>query len=352
MNPYHARSDYSFWRRSVAGIEADALDPVTSVPFRIAREDRIATAGSCFAQHIARTLSSQGYRYLVTERPEDGAPGENYGVYPARFGNIYTARQLLQTFERAYGLFVPKESVWTRADGAFVDPFRPQIEGNGFPSEEALLEDRRKHLAAVRTMFEECDVFVFTLGLTEGWCSRLDGAVFPVAPGVAGGDFDESRHAFVNFTPEEIVADLKAFREKLRTVNPSVRLIFTVSPVPLVATYEDRHVLVSNTFSKAALRVAADAITREDPRALYFPSFEIITSAKVRSAYFAEDLRSVTDEGVAHVMAVFGKHLLSEGPGDMPSAAPDATAAAADEGAMERLRSYSKVVCEEEAIDA
>jgi hypothetical protein len=259
---------------------------------------------------------------------------------------------MLQIFDRAYALFDPSDTIWRRKDGAFVDPFRPQIEAAGFATEEALIEDRKRHLAAVRAMFEECDIFIFTLGLTEGWASKIDGAIFPVAPGVAGGDFDEGKHEFVNFMPEAIVADLREFLDKLRAVNWSVRVIFTVSPVPLIATYEDRHVLVSNTFSKAALRVAAELVTRSDPSTFYFPSFEIITNAQSKSAYFANDLRNVTDDGVAHVMKVF-RHLLSDTDWESPRMRQEA------EGGyrrsiqtQERLRAYSKVICDEEAIDA
>lgn len=92
MNPYLALPDSAFWRRSVSALAPEAVDPVVDVPFRIGREDAVATAGSCFAQHISRTLVADGFRYLVTEsRPAtEGARDENYGVFPARFGNIST----------------------------------------------------------------------------------------------------------------------------------------------------------------------------------------------------------------------------------------------------------------------
>ena len=35
---------------------------------------------------------------------------------------------------------------------------------------------RADHLAAVRSMFEQLEVFLFTLGLTEAWCAAEDGA--------------------------------------------------------------------------------------------------------------------------------------------------------------------------------
>jgi len=57
-----------------------------------------------------------------------------YGTFSARYGNIYTARQLLQLVERAYGRFTPDEPVWRRDDGGYGDPFRPRVEPEGFAS--------------------------------------------------------------------------------------------------------------------------------------------------------------------------------------------------------------------------
>ena len=62
---------------------------------------------------------------------------------------------------------------------------------------------------------------VFTLGLTEAWVSADDGAVFPAAPGTVAGEFDPARHRFVNFTVDEVVADLDGMIEALRAINPA-----------------------------------------------------------------------------------------------------------------------------------
>ncbi len=195
MNPYLHKPDFAFWRRVVSGRSATDVDPVTSIPFLVGRSDKIATAGSCFAQHISRTLSSIGFSYLVTET-EPATPGaidENYRVFPARFGNLYTTRQLLQLFQRAYGLFVPVDFAWRGKEGGFLDPFRPRIQRGGFPSIEDLQADRDRHLSAVRDMFEQCDVFVFTLGLTEGWKLNRQRRGFSARPGRYVRDGQRSR---------------------------------------------------------------------------------------------------------------------------------------------------------------
>ncbi|PZW45634.1 GSCFA family protein [Humitalea rosea] len=347
LNPYSGRPDGSFWRRAVAIAPAD-VDPVGAAKFLIAASDKIATAGSCFAQHISRTLVRQGFDYLVTET---GPPERGFGTFPARFGNIYSPAQLLQLFRRAYGLFEPTEEAWTRPDGRLVDPFRPQVEPQGFATIEALRADRDQHLAAVRRMFEDCDVFIFTLGLTEAWRSTKDGAVFPLAPGVAAAP-DHGDIAFHNFTIAEISADLTAFMAAFRAVNPRVRVIFTVSPVPLVATYEDRHVLVSTIYSKSVLRVAAEDVSRNEPSVAYFPSYEIVTGHHTGYRYFDETLRNVTPQGVEAVMGLFSRHYLAASTEAPATPVLPAKPPAAPVRLDPEFAALSAIICDEEAIDS
>ncbi|WP_232630078.1 GSCFA domain-containing protein [Methylobacterium sp. Leaf118] len=353
-NPYAGLADHAFWDRSVGALPLFALDPMAGVPvpadFRLTRQTRIATAGSCFAQHIADRLQAGGYHYLVTEDAPDGlspeaARARNYRLFSARYGNVYTARQLRQLMERAYGRFAPVDTAWTRPDGRFADPFRPRIEPDGFESPESVEADRQQHLARVRQLFETLDVFVFTLGLTEGWQAASDGAAFPLSPGVAAGTFDPERYVFDNQPVEAVIADLTAFADALHAVNPAARLILTVSPVPLVATYMRRHVLQSTVHSKAVLRVAAQSLADRRDDTLYFPSYEIVTSPEGAFRYLESDLRSVSQDGVDHVMRVFFRHLTEGGQAD---ALP--TSSRSLHAARREFAQQAAVVCDEELL--
>ncbi len=314
--PYDGLPDFHFWHKAIGGTVLREVDPVVSASLKLDRQTRIATAGSCFAQHISRNLRRHGFNYFVTEDagglPPEEASSLGYGLFSARYGNIYTACQLVQLLERAFGEFNTMEKAWLRPDGRFVDPFRPRVEPEGFKTSKAVEASREAHFACVREMFENLDVLVFTLGLTEAWRSVRDGAVFPLAPGVAGGVIDSGRYEFVNFQVSEVVADLEKFVQKLTKLNPGARIIFTVSPVPLAATYENRHVLVATTYSKSVLRVAAEALASGHANCFYFPSYEIITGNFNRSAYFNGDFRTVNAAGIDHVMRLFFAHYSSE----------------------------------------
>lgn len=315
-NPYRNLPPHCFWSKSMTDRAPWQIDPVTSSQI-IRPGEKVSTMGSCFAQHLARHIAASGLDYFVPEQAEPGmseaeAKRKNYGVFSARYGNVYTVRQALQLFGRAFGSFKPKERFWKRGE-RFVDAFRPQIDPDCFGSADEVEAEAEKHLGFVRRIFMESSWFVFTLGLTEGWESKADGAIFPTAPGVAGGAFDPSAHQFVNFTADEVRNDLFKLITAVTEINPQVRFLLTVSPVPLIATYEKRDVWVSTTYSKAALRVAADAAERSFENVIYFPSYEIITSPAAGNSYFEDDLRGIKDIGVQHVMRTFSAHFLAHG---------------------------------------
>lgn len=345
-HPYSALSSYQFWKRSVSAVEAHLVDPVTHPRFTVSKKESVSTAGSCFAQHISRRISRLGYQYLVTEDRADLSPDERtaagYGMFPARFGNIYTTVQLLQLFEEAFGDRSTSSKAWQRPDGRYVDPLRQQVEPSGFATPNCVKQDRAQHLQCVRRMFEQADVFIFTLGLTEAWRSRVDGTVFSAAPGVIGGAFDPNRHEFVNFSVEETYAALRDFLTKFHAVNSRVKVLLTVSPVPLIATYEDRLVLSSNIYSKSVLRVAADMALRNHAWVDYFPSYEIITSSCTGGLYYHADHREVNALGVAHAMRCFMRNYTAEG------SSQDAIASA-------QFHDYAAsrdVICDESVLDA
>jgi hypothetical protein len=91
----------------------------------------------------------------------------------------------------------------------------------------------------------------------------------------------------------------------LKKINPRVRFILTVSPVPLVATADDQHVLVATTYSKSTLRSACGELYDRFEDVDYFPSYELIASPWSRGRFFESNLRSVTTEGVETVMRMF-----------------------------------------------
>lgn len=308
-SPYEDRPARSFWRTAAAEMQIGPGAALWRPNFALNRTTKIATAGSCFAQHIGRALRERGFTVIDAEPPPGPLPTNiaakfGYGIFSARYGNIYTVRQFAQLIEEAYGRFVPADPIWEK-EGRFYDALRPSVEPEGLGTPELVRLHRERHLAAVRGLLEEADVLVFTLGLTEAWVHRATGTIYPTAPGTIAGSFDLGTHAFVNLGFDEVRADFVALHTMLKAINPGLRFIVTVSPVPLTATATDDHVLVATTYSKSVLRAVAGTVAATLPDVDYFPSYEIITGAPSRGRFFEGNLRTVTPEGVATVMATF-----------------------------------------------
>ena len=105
-----------------------------------------------------------------------------YDLYSARYGNVYSVRQLLQLVREAAGLWTPANLCWPRGE-RWIDALRPGVEPEGLETADEVLALRAQHLERVRQLLDQLDLFVFTLGLTETWQHRASGTVSPLAPG-------------------------------------------------------------------------------------------------------------------------------------------------------------------------
>jgi hypothetical protein len=316
MTPYDNLPAKAFWRLAIANRSMFDIDELWDPKFDIKPDDSVATFGSCFAQHIGRALHSRGFKWLISEPAPEDCPSElaaefNYGIFTARTGNIYTTSLLNQWVEWAAGITKVPDEVWEK-DGRFFDPFRPRIEPNGFESVDELYKSREETLIALESSIKSSRYFVFTLGLTESWISEAGGYEYPMCPGTVAGKFDPEKHKFLNLSYGDVKRSLLKAINTMQGMNPELKFILTVSPVPLTATNSGRHIAVATMASKSILRAVADQISTNRDSIDYFPSYEIINSPIFKGAFFEPNQRSVNSYGVNFVMDSFFNGLESK----------------------------------------
>lgn len=364
MNPYVSLGDRFFWAKAVAQKNMFDIAELWDPKYKIGKNSKVATYGSCFAQHIGRALHARGFNWLISEPAPQGLSEENsrkfnYGVFTARTGNIYTVSLLRQWLSWSLeGKAVPDE-VWEK-EGRFHDPFRPNIEPRGFLSADEVGRSRQVAIDAFKNSIIDADVFVFTLGLTESWCQKILAYEYPMCPGTAAGEFDSLVHEFLNQDYAYIRKTLIESIRLMRASNPRLKILLTVSPVPLTATMSGDHVLIASMESKSILRAVAGSIQKQFPFVDYFPSYEIINSTPYRGGFFEPNQRQVNHSGVSHVMKIFFDCLISK----FPSSSPDrlngrdiATKRSVKKmvmksGASSSVPNSDDVVCEEELLGA
>ncbi len=309
MSPYDSLPPSAFWRSGVAGATPTTISGLYRKKFDISREMGIATAGSCFAQHISKHLKQRGFNILNVEPTPRGLSSEDaktfgYDVYSARYGNIYTVRQLLQLLQESRNKSFPEDWIWER-NGRYFDALRPGVEPEGLESPEEVRAHRARHLPRIRKLVRQTDLLIFTLGLTEAWVHKQSGTVYPTAPGTIAGHFDPTQYSFKNFSYQEIYRDFVMVHGLLKRMRPQIKFVITVSPVPLTATATKQHVLSATTYSKSILRAVAGEIYEKYDDVDYFPSYELIASHFSAGSLFEPNMRTVSSSGVALAMEMF-----------------------------------------------
>lgn len=246
----------------------------------VIRVDTQVTAfGSCFAANISNWLSKRNYNVL-NKSPDAGR------AYVVACGEgMVNSFVILQQFEWAWEGKVFDQELWHGYD----------TESYGYDPEVQ---------AQTKKMFDETDVFILTFGLSEIWYDEPTGNVFWRT--IPKDAYDPSRHKFRVSTVEENKANMRKIYDLIRKHRPDAKIIFTLSPIPLQATFRDNSCMTSNAVSKGVLRVAIDELYRElrDEGVLhYWPSYELVSDAFGQP--YKDDRRHPRDEVLDYIMMLF-----------------------------------------------
>jgi len=273
VHPVHRFEPWQVWPGSYDNPPADGDFPrPPDLGLAITRRTRIASMGSCFAREIKRRLLQRGFCYIQEEAHHPAAVHAS-----AAWERVYNTFCMRQIVEYSFGDFRPALRWWrTPVSGRIQDPFRRAVLYDTAEEAEADFARHREHS---RRALAAAELLILTLGLTEIWRDREDGSVIslPGGPYVnEGGDL--SRYAFTVSRVAENLENLERIHALVTAHNPGCRILVTVSPVHLWATFRrDADVLSASCNSKSTLRAAADEFVSRHENVFYFPAFEMAT---------------------------------------------------------------------------
>jgi GSCFA family len=255
---------------------------------------QITAFGSCFAANISNWLSKRNFRVL---NKDDTAKNAYVVTCGEGMVNSFVIRQ---QFEWAWENKAFDGALW-----------------HGYKAEEYGYDPAIQ--AETRRIFDATDVFILTFGLSEVWYDEPTGNVFWRT--IPKDAYDPARHKFRVSTVDENKDNLRAIYTLIRKHRPDARIIFTLSPIPLIATFRDNACLTSNSVSKAVLRVAIDEVVRENAAEdvlHYWPSYELVTD--VFHLPYKADRRHVPEPVLDYIMTLF-ETIWCEDTGNRPSLA-------------------------------
>ncbi|MBV0912655.1 GSCFA domain-containing protein [Anianabacter salinae] len=244
---------------------------------------QITAFGSCFATNISKWLSARNFNVL-NKSGEDAEDAKSAYVVTMGEGMV-NSFVIRQQFE------------WAWENKTFEQPLWHGYKAEEFGYDEEIRLETRK-------IFDETEFFILTFGLSEVWYDEPTNNVFWRT--IPKDVYDPERHKFRVSSVEENRDNMLAIYDLIRKHRPDARILFTLSPIPLIATFRDVSCLTANSVSKSVLRVAIDEVMREkqDEGYLYYwPSYEIITD--VFRLPYRPDRRHPPQPTLDYIMTLF-----------------------------------------------
>lgn len=243
---------------------------------------RVLAVGSCFARNFTLWLAEHGFNQAFPDSP--------YNALLRFNADFESPAVIAQQFRWAFDELDPKSLLW-------IDKNRHLIEAT----------DEGK--TAVRTTLEQTDVLILTLGLSEIWYDKISGE--PLWRALTEEAYDPERHIFRVETVAQTLEWLEAIERIRKKYLPKLKIIFTISPIPLKTTFRPISAITANSVSKAILRAALDKFLRQHEAVLnnelyYFPSYEFVTSFFVDP--FCEDNRHLVPLVPGRIISFFVEH--------------------------------------------
>ena len=258
-------------------------------PF-IEKNTKIVPIGSCFAREVSGYLAYKGFTSLQKPKNEDdrNAIVKEPGNFNEGINNTFALKQLF-------------EWIWLNKE--------PQDETWHNENKEVITRTNKQRQAAIMR-YSNAEVFILTLGLSEIWYNKHTQDVFWRA--VPYEQYSEAKHGFRISTVSENKENLHSIVSLINQNAPNAKIILTLSPVPLMATFRPISCITASSVSKAILRVSIDEIIREyeGNNLYYWPSYEIVK--EYAKDPYEDDNRHISREIVDFIMDTFSKYYIKK----------------------------------------
>ena len=278
--------------------------PTINPKFKIPKGSKIFTIGSCFAREIEDRISNE-YDMCIRNftLPEHPFKTYHWGTLPvSHLLNEYNLGTIHQRIVNACN-DSKIEGGLVQRDGEFKDLL---LHIWAEPKSKNIIDNFRFLINEYYSNIKSADVIVITLGLIECWYDTVDCIYLNTAPSQSDITNEPSRYHFCELSYEDTSNLLNKCVAQINKNNPRAKILLTVSPVPLEATFSGSNCIVASFNAKAILRASINYVTDIYDNVDYFPSYEIVQSRGCQG--FTEDNTHVNQESINAVFKVFDNY--------------------------------------------
>lgn len=245
--------------------------------FKIEHESLITLMGSCFAESIGYKLSY--YKFNSCKNP---------------FGIIYNPISLAKSLKR----IITGDLYQTNELNSFNQKWFSFDHHGSFSAidKKECINNINQSLGQAHEQLKKSNTLIITFG--SAWVYEYkDFGVVANCHKIPGKEFSKRL-----LSVKEILTHFEELLDLLKTFNPDLTVIFTVSPV--------RHTkdgLYENNLSKSTLHLAVKNLVEQHSNCQYFPAYEVVIDELRDYRFYKDDLVHPTEMGINYVWEKFSK---------------------------------------------
>jgi len=221
----------------------------------ISKSTRFFTMGSCFARNISAALNKNGFNSTHMEISE-------------YINTTYANRAFVDWLS-------------TGKTDVAVNERIQELLPPGWNAESTLEKIRNT------------DVFILTLGVAPAFFDKATGAFVLPRPTSLNSRVLGEQYEYRTTTVQENVDNVLYLIDFVRRLAPNAKIVITVSPVPLLASFEFESCVVADCLSKSTMRLVAHQVVNQSnlKNIIYWPSFEVFRwgGSNASNFYAADD---------------------------------------------------------------
>ena len=250
--------------------------------FEINHQHKIALIGSCFAENIGELLHENKFNNLLNPNGIIFNPKTILDVIQKSISNTkYNTSQLLKHTNLFYS-FLHHSSV-------------NEISENGL----------EKKINAINhttcNYLKDADFLILTFGSAFAYYHKQLNIYVANCHKQHTSLFEKKLLQF-----NELIKDYIQLIYQLQTINPKLKIIFTISPVKYL---KDR--IEENFISKSTLRIAINEIINQTKNCFYFSAYELITDDLRDYRFYKEDLAHPNQQAIDYIWQKFSETYFS-----------------------------------------
>lgn len=245
--------------------------PTPHYPFKIKNHDKLFFIGSCFSDHISSFFEKNGFQVIANPFGILFNPASIDLALQLSVKNQPFANQFIDYYNDLWISFAHHGKFSHHDKNQFLEKINKQIEESSF-------------------FLKEADYLFVTFGTAYCYRHLEKDLIVANCHKIPGNKFQKERLSL-----DGIISTYKQLFSTLFTVNPKLRVIFTISPV--------RHLgdgFHENQLSKSILHLAIEALT-DHCRSFYFPSYEILNDDLRDYRFYAHDLCHPSENAVEYI---------------------------------------------------